>query len=49
MVKKPLLSLFFIYLNKNIVSLQAFDNRKNGSPPATFWFETDLSCSDNKS
>ena len=40
---------FFIYLNKNIVSLQAFDNRKKGSPPATSWFEIDLSCSDNKS
>lgn len=49
MVKIPLLSLFFIYLNKNIVSLQAFDNRKNGSPSATSWFEIDLFCSDNKS
>lgn len=40
---------FFIYLNKNIVSLQPFGNLQNGCPPATSRFEIDLSCSDNKS
>lgn len=39
----------FIYLNKNIVSLQPFGNLQNDCPPATSWFEIDLSCSDKKS